>query len=296
MTPEVFKQQLQSLPPNTPITAEHILAILSVLSPSNVQPSDQAYSTWDSGKLINQKVLAEWIGESESTIEKWRKLQKGPIATYKGKKVIYEVGAVRDWLKSNTHKSTAEHRQSKNDEIAKSMGLSNFGSIEYDSVFATIYINDIATPFFETIRDNEEDYLEMEFTGYQVVWTEKDSFASVLLSGYELKIEAEKIVDEILRIVDTGTPINKLQTVLINNQAHSINLTHLIALNTYEFDQYTLLIKDLYNAGLDFHLKDNHNQTSLDIANTNNNSHLVNMINSFDLHKKLRGELVRLPT
>lgn len=290
MTPEDFKSRLSNLPSDTPITAEHIIAIFSAMIDN--PKIDDNYSQWDSDKLINQTVLAQWLGESESTIEKWRRKKgDGPDPIFKKGKVSYRVGAVREWLDKITYKSIGEYQAAKSKEKLNKLGLKSF-TTEYDSVFATIYINDIATPFFETIKDTEEEYLDMNFTGYQVVWTEKDSFASLLLSSFELNIEAEKIVDEILRITDTGTHINKLQTVLINNEAHSINLSHLIAQNTYDFDQYTLLVQDLYNAGLDFHLKDNHNQTSLDIANTNNNSHLVNMINSFDLHKKLRNELI----
>ncbi|SDK24166.1 hypothetical protein SAMN05192566_0773 [Methylophilus rhizosphaerae] len=288
MTPEHFKEQLLSLPPDTPITAEHILAILSVLEPNKVKSktNDQAYSTWDDGKFINQEVLAEWIGESESTIEKWRKLQKGPNATYKGKKVIYEVGTVREWLRRNTHSSTAENRQSKETELAKSLGLMKFGS-----VFPSIYIDNVATPFFETIRDNEDDYLEMNFTGYQTIWAEEDSMASLYLTSHEQHEEAEKIIEDLLNLLSNGTDLNELQRVLINGQAHSVNLSHLVAVNTLEHQQYTALVNDFYSNRLNFHALDSNGKTSLQLAEEVGNTHLLNMIKSFDLYTKLQSKI-----
>lgn len=291
MTPEDFKSRLSNLPPDTPITAEHIVAIFSAMIDN--PKIDENYSQWDSDKLINQTVLAQWLGESESTIEKWRRKKgDGPDPIFKKGKVSYRVGAVREWLDKITYKSIGEYQAAKSKEKLNKLGLKSF-TTEYDSVFPSIYLNHIATPFFDTIRDNEDDYLEMNITGYQTVWTEKDSIASLYLSSHELNIEVDKIIEELLRLKVNGTDLNKLETILINNQAHSINLTHLIALNTYDYDQYTILVKELYSNGLDFHTIDSNGKTSIQLAEENNNMHLCNMINSFDLYKKLQVDIAK---
>lgn len=47
--------------------------------------------------LIDQKTLSIWLGESESTIEKWRrKSGDGPDPIFKKGKISYRVGTVKE--------------------------------------------------------------------------------------------------------------------------------------------------------------------------------------------------------
>ncbi|ACT51330.1 helix-turn-helix transcriptional regulator [Methylovorus glucosotrophus] len=280
MTPNDFLGQLNQLPPDTPITAQHLIAILSILANDTIKDAEEKpYSSLDREDVITEEVLAKWINKNVQTLRNWRGEGKGPKFIKDSRSVNYRVGTVMDWLKSREVQSTTQADTLK------------FGSTEYDSVFPSIYLNHIATPFFDTIRENEDDYLEMNITGYQTLWTEKDSIASLYLSSHELNIEVDKIIEELLRLKVNGTDLNKLETILINNQAHSINLTHLIALNTYDYDQYTILVKELYSNGLDFHTIDSSGKTSIQLAEENDNMHLCSMISSFDLYNKLQKEL-----
>jgi hypothetical protein len=124
MSPEQFQQQLAELPADTPVTAQHILAMLEILrnasKPQTIAqaPKDQNYSKWDDQKVIDQDTLAEWINESPSTLEKWRMTNNtGPQATYKKKRVGYQVGKVREWLNQNTHDSNVQHQHAKQAEL-----------------------------------------------------------------------------------------------------------------------------------------------------------------------------------
>lgn len=284
MTPEDFAVALKNLPADTAITAEHILAILSVLKPNAKVESN--YSQWDSEKLIDQKILADWIGESESTIEKWRKKAEGPIITYKNKKVAYMVKDVRDWLYGNQYASPAEHRQAKQKELLDSMGLRAFAGMEFDTVFSTIYVDDKPVPFFESI------YEENNITGYETLWAEKNSLASWFLSVLELDIDIDTIISELESKVNDGLDINSTQSFIKNNQLYTENFGHIVARQqTKSFEDYKLLVSALFNLGLDFTQQNSDGLTAIDLAKQNNNENLIRMINSKTLFEKLNTTL-----
>ena len=109
MTPSELEYKLKNLPPNTPITAEHIIAILGALqAPQTISNQPGAYSTWDNEQLINPEILSQWIGESTNRLKQWRFDGVGPKFVSKAKHVSYKVGDVRDWLNSRTVQSTTE--------------------------------------------------------------------------------------------------------------------------------------------------------------------------------------------
>lgn len=283
MTPNDFLTQLSNLPPDTPLTAHHLISILSILAndtnKDKVDTVDKPYSSYDREDTITDEVLAKWINKNVNTLRNWRGEGKGPKFIKDSRSVNYRVGTVIDWIKSREVQSTTEADTLK------------FGSTNYDSIFPTIYLNHIATPFFETIREDEADYEEMNFTGYEVIMTEKDSLSSLYLSCCELNIDVDKIITAILDLKALGTDINKLETILINNQAHSITLSHIIAHSPIVYDDYTVLVKDLYNNGLNFHIANNHDKTAINLAEENGNNHLISMIQSFDLYKSLQDKI-----
>ena len=109
MTPSELLFKLKNLPPDTPVTMEHIVAILSSLqAPQTVNIDPHAYSSWDKDKLINTETLSEWIGETATRLGQWRVDGRGPKYVSKAHKVSYRVGDVRDWIKSKTVQSTTQ--------------------------------------------------------------------------------------------------------------------------------------------------------------------------------------------
>jgi predicted DNA-binding transcriptional regulator AlpA len=108
MTPSEFLYHLKQLPANTPVTATHIAAILETLAPLLSQKPQADYDNFPSSKLIDEETLAEWLGESASSLQKWRLKGAGPNFVKGPKSVRYSVGAVRDWIASRTVNSTSE--------------------------------------------------------------------------------------------------------------------------------------------------------------------------------------------
>lgn len=280
MTPNDFLGQLNQLPPDTPITAQHLVSILSILGSANnepLPPQKTKYSELDREDTITEEELAQWINKNIQTLRNWRVDGKGPKFIKDLRSVNYRVGTVIDWIKSREVQSTTQA-----------------DTLKFGSVFPTIYINEIATQFFETIRENEDDYLETNFTGYQTIWAEENSMASLYLTSHEQHEEADKIIADLLNLLSNGADLNELQTVLIGSHEHSINLSHLVAVNTLEHQQYTALVNDLYSNGLNFHALDSNGKTSLQLAEEAGNTHLLNMINSFDLYTKLQSKIPKV--
>ena len=288
MSPEDFKNKISNLPSDTPLTVEHLLSIISTLDVES--KVDNNYSQWDKDKLINQKVLAEWLGESESTIEKWRRKKgDGPDPIFKKGKISYRVGTVREWLEKQTYGSIGEYKAAQRKQKMEKLGLRTFsaGGVEYefDSVFPSISINDIAYPFFETIREDEADYDEMNITGYEVMWTENNSLSSIYLSNLELDIDSELLIKQFSGLKANGTDLNSLQTILINGDIQTINLSHLIASKPYKDEALSALLIGLSELGLDFNAHDKNGLTSLDVSK---NPLFNKVIESITFHNQLK--------
>lgn len=65
MTPSELEFKLKSLPPNTPITAEHIIAILGALqAPQVITNNAGAYSTWDNENSLIPKPWGNGLEKS----------------------------------------------------------------------------------------------------------------------------------------------------------------------------------------------------------------------------------------
>jgi predicted DNA-binding transcriptional regulator AlpA len=99
-----FLEKLKALPPDTPLTACHVAAIVQTMLASK----NTDYDSLPLSKLIDEEALAEWLGESTSTLQKWRVKGGGPNFVRTPKSVRYSVGAVRDWIASRTVSSTSE--------------------------------------------------------------------------------------------------------------------------------------------------------------------------------------------
>ena len=57
---EIFK----ALPPDALLSAAHVAAIVEAAK-------EQNYSQWDDQRYIDEKTLADWIGEAVPTVKSW---------------------------------------------------------------------------------------------------------------------------------------------------------------------------------------------------------------------------------
>ncbi|HAU4290824.1 TPA: hypothetical protein ACQVKY_005622 [Serratia marcescens] len=247
MTPSELEYKLKNLPPNTPITAEHIIAILGALqAPQIISNQEGAYSSWDNDKLIDTDTLAEWIGEIPSRLKKWRVDGLGPKFISKAKHVAYRVGDVREWLKSRTVQSTTQADR-----------LSFVSAFDNCLVAPTIYHDEQPYTLFESIELFGSNG-EINITGFEVLIT-ADPLAMSYLNGN---------LDDLLKTDDLNKPLS----YFINGQAQGGTLAHLMAktpaagLNDY--------LPELLDSGLDFSRKDNEDKTALEYGNDHMNNYL----------------------
>lgn len=247
MTPSELEYKLKSLPPNTPITAEHIIAILGALqAPQVITNNAGAYSTWDNDKLIDTETLGEWIGEIPSRLNKWRVDGLGPKFVSKARRVAYRVGDVREWLKTRTVQSTTQA-----DRLSF---VSNFS----DALVApTIYHDDQPYTLFESIEMFGRDD-ETNITGFEVLVTDDPLAMSYLNSQ----------LDDLLKTDDLNRPL----CYFINGVDQQGTLAHLMAKNPAQsLNEY---LPELLDAGLNFSKEDGQGRTALEYGNIDLNNYL----------------------
>lgn len=247
MTPSELEFKLKSLPPSTPITAEHIIAILGALqAPQVVSNNAGAYSTWDNDKLIDTETLADWIGEIPERLNKWRVDGNGPQFVKNKKHVKYRVGDVRDWIKARTVKNTTQA-----DKLS-------FVSMFDDCLVApTIYHDEQPYTLFESIelfgRDDETN-----ITGFEVLIT-NDSLAKSYLQGQ---------LDDLIQSDD----LNRQLSYFINGVEQGGTLAHLIAKNPAQsLNEY---LPELLDKGLNFSKEDRQGITAIAYGNQDLNNYL----------------------
>lgn len=130
-------EKLKSLPPETTLTATHIAAVVSALM------EEEDYDKAPSSKLIDEQKLADWLGESVSTIQKWRVKGDGPKFVKNPKSIRYKVGDVRDWIEKRTVSSTSE---------ATVKGL-----LKWEVTMPVMkYGQSIEIPFFQSLEIDDE--------------------------------------------------------------------------------------------------------------------------------------------
>lgn len=247
MTPTELLFKLKNMPADTPITAEHIIAILGAMqAPQTVSNNPGAYSTWDNDKYIDTETLAEWIGEPTERLKKWRLDGLGPKFVKKPKHIAYRVGDVRDWMNSRTVQSTSQ--------------ADKFSFVSaFDDCFVepTIYHDDKPYSLFESIElyGNDE---ETNITGFEVFIT-KDPLASLYMQGN---------LDTLLKTDD----INKVQTYFINGKEHQGTVAHLIA--QYPTENMHEWLPEFLSIDLDFETKDSNGKTAIEYGEYNLNNYL----------------------
>ena len=247
MTPSELEYKLKNLPPNTPITAEHIISILAALqAPQVISNNAGAYSTWDNDKLIDTETLGEWLGQIPSRLKKWRVDGEGPKFIKSSKSVAYRVGDVRDWLKSRTVQSTTQADR-----------LSFVSMFDDCLVAPTIYHDEQPYTLFESIelfgRDDETN-----ITGFEVLITNDPQAIAYMQSD--------------LDTVAASSDLNKVLSYFVNGNEQRGTLAHLIARNPAQsLNEY---LPELLDKGLNFSEKDGHGKTAIEYGNQELNNYL----------------------
>jgi hypothetical protein len=247
MTPSELEYKLKSLPPNTPITAEHLIAILGAMqAPQVISSQPSAYSTWDNDDYIDTETVAKWIKEPVELLAKWRLVGKGPVFTKKPKHIAYRVGDVRDYMKSRTVQSTTQADR-----------LSFVSAFDDCLVAPTIYHDEQPYTLFESIELFGKDD-ETNITGFEVLIT-ADPLVTAYMSGN---------LDELLKADD----LNKALSYFINGIDQQGTLAHLIARNPAEsINEY---LPELLDKGLNFSNKDGKGKTAIEYENFEINNYL----------------------
>lgn len=257
MTPSELEYKLKSLPPNTPITAEHIIAILGAMQAPQVlnnQPS--AFSSWDSDKLIDTETLADWIGEIPNRLKKWRVDGIGPKFISKAKHVAYRVGDVRDWINSRTVQSTSQ-----GDKLRL---VCNFNSCFVEPI---IYHKEKSYSLFESIEIFEKDD-ETDIRGFEVFITKGELSTLYMQSNF----------DELCNIDN----LNTIETYFINGVEFKGTVSHLIA--KYPKDNIREWLPELLTSGMMFSIKDSQDLTAIDY----NNDFLNNYLEKWNMKHKFQ--------
>lgn len=245
-----FLYKLKQLPADTPITANHIVAILDTVSSLIDKAAGIDFDSLPNSKLINEDMLADWLDESNSTLQKWRVKGGGPNYVRGPKSVRYSVGAVRDWIDSRTVKSTNE---------SYSKGLSKLETTSRDVQFLESFeielplmvVNGLYTDFFKSIE------LETEPEGFEVVCItlddalkkstlpkdQKDKYANILESFddfvYELTQDKNKYGDWKSRLNDCQR-LGFLEFALVEDWELSKSIIHDFSSHNYIRDNLNL--------------------------------------------------------
>ena len=269
-------QELKALPDDAPLSVAHVLAILESMKAGIAQ--SQNYSKWDPEKNIDPETLGEWLGESPSTLEKWRfNPGDGPEFTKKKKNVSYQVQHVREWIKSRTVSSTSE---------ATVKGLSRFKDFPDTfpvftypnglklSLEASIAFDDEVEPssFMIVRMSNQGDFFELEDA--LLVDLEKaeklllDSrlndfslphwFYSQALTGSEQN--SQLYIQAVRMLVKKGMDINA------PDPKSGMTLSHVLVWTEKNFLQFSEMLITFLEMGLDVKRQDSQGMSAVALA------------------------------
>lgn len=301
---------LKALPPETPLSAAHLLAILEALKGGTPEPSQQNYSQWDDQRYIDEKTLADWIGEAVSTVKSWRSKGTGPQYLSNPKNVRYQVGHVRDWLKKRTVANTSE---------ATVKGLRSY-FLEGSTAFPVFTYPDGLHLSLEASIKYEDEHPEATSTSFRVVnmgnamedmaelseclikdlpraselLKNKAKYFDVAYWFYHQTIfgklsDPQPFIQAIRLLLKNGMDINTA------NNLSGYSLAHVLGLNQWCFDHpqhYKELVTMLLAEGLDLERLDNQSMSALDYAQEDDeDGPLIAINNSMQLAGKLESML-----
>ncbi|MFM0455060.1 hypothetical protein PQR21_32175 [Paraburkholderia nemoris] len=326
MQPSEFLYRIKNLPADTPLTATHVAALIEALSPILTKPAPIDLDALPNSKLIDETTLADWLGESVSTLQKWRVSGNGPKFVKNPKSVRYQVGAVRDWIEHNTVQSTSE----------ASVRLSRFGGMSdgLDDPVPAIIINDVPTEFFRSLEADEEptgyawvavahdepatfhDALANSLLGQFCYLLEHDCDAAIrlaqthpeLLTGFRPEewffgrvyphvpgSLLPRLQPAFQSFVEQGLDINHTSRIRHGETWISASVAHLLTAVTMtgagDGQGFSTFLTALLNWGLDVDLPDEEGKTALQVATDFGFEFYPKVVNSYRLREKLGRDL-----
>lgn len=182
-----FLYKLKQLPADMLITANHIVAILDTVASLIDKASGIDFDALPNSKLIDEDMLADWLSESSSTLQKWRVKGGGPNYVRGPKSVRYSVGAVRDWIDSRTVKSTTESYAK---GLSKLEILNNSTLMSPETIQIPLMIVDNRLTDFFCSFDSE-----INITDHTILSLKTSSPLRRPILSDEIREQAEKILD-----------------------------------------------------------------------------------------------------
>lgn len=297
---------LKALPDNTPLSVAHVLAILESVRQGIGQ--DQNYSQWDPEKNIDPETLGEWLGESPSTLEKWRSRSgSGPEFTKLNKNVRYQVKHIREWLKARTVSSTSE---------ATVKGLSRFEDFPdtfpvftYPSglklgLEASIAFDDEVEPcsFMIVRMSNQGDFFELEDSLLVDLEKAEKLFSNSRLNDFSMPYwfysqaltgpeqNSQLYIQAVRMLVKKGMDINA------PDPKSGMTLSHVLVWTEKNFLQFSEMLITFLEMGLDVKRQDSQGMSAVALAELedsmdNKQSLFVQAIHKRNFKNSLSGML-----
>jgi hypothetical protein len=245
MTPDEFLFKLQNLPPDTVLTATHLAALLEVLKPATLHAQAQVvegnYDTYPNSKIISEDEVGDWIGESTSTLQKWRVSGKGPKFIKKPKNVGYRVGDVKDWLDTLTVSSTAESH----------VRLSRLGTIFSGPLPYIVPVGGLtAIPFFDSLGLDDDDIEEVVFEYVEHYDDPQQNIAAWLFNRLPLEPIAD-LLPQLEQYIANGADLNRSAKRIFGEEVIEFDTAELIAGYQGSDTWYNELLGTLLDSGMD---------------------------------------------
>lgn len=164
--------RLRQLPKDTVLTTEHVIGIVDWVLKAGGQDGEGSEKP-KPAPLLTEQDLSDWLGESTSTIQKWRVSGTGPKFVKKPKGVGYRVKDVEDWLDARSVSSTTE---------ATVKGLAFSSSIVVPVFFHTIAGREQALSLAESLatEDAPDRFEIFEVRAMSSNWDEHSSIMEKL--------------------------------------------------------------------------------------------------------------------
>lgn len=177
--------KLEQLDPATPVSITHILALLKTLTPlldkAKAEPAKAQDGSWGDERLIDEKQLSELMSVPVETLRYWRKNNIGPEITYVQTSVRYQLGHVRNYIKTHTVKNAAAGRTLNLKERKKRIaGFQSNASVCDYSFQPVILYGKEEVDFFDSIQREETP------TGYRI-YVSDDPFPTTALTDEKLR-------------------------------------------------------------------------------------------------------------
>lgn len=307
--------RIKQLPKETPLTAEHVLAILEWAEKSRQEPSKSE------SKLLDENELAQWIDEPVSSIQKWRVSGKGPKFIKKPKGVGYRVSDVEKWLDERTVSSTSEasmrgigflttipvfthmveglpKQLSLVRSLATEQAPESFSFLEFSAKMMTA----VHEPLMQSLAVTNEEASRLATKELLADFNVGYWFYTYCLNNGFCRGDKGRLLEALELLIDRGADINST----FQGAQASYTLAHVMAdcHGTKFFVDFTgchrtyeEVLIFLLDKGLDPYSKDENGTTPLDIAeeiesNTGLGTSMFRRVfKSWDLNRRLNNEL-----